>query len=87
MAISEDKKIEILGKLITGYHEKILILMGSIAGLWYYGIEFIKVEYILFTNILGIILLISAVLLVFGLISIYVKLSIDMKELRSLKDV
>jgi hypothetical protein len=42
----ENKKlqVDILGKKIEVLHKKILILLGGIAGSWFYGIDFSESE-------------------------------------------
>ena len=67
------EKIDLNKSLVDIIHKKILILLGAVAGTWFYGLEFTKSEDI-FLYIFGVILFLLFIFLGFGIILNYLKL-------------
>jgi len=79
------EKIDLNKSLVDIIHKKILILLGAVAGTWFYGLEFTKSEDI-FLYIFGVILFLLFIFLGFGIILNYLKLSRLEDELEELKN-
>jgi len=82
----ENKKfqLELISKEIDLIHKKLLILIGSVAGTWFYAIEFSKAESI-YLNLLSPFLIILFLLSVIGTGVNYLKLNNLQKEIQNLK--
>jgi hypothetical protein len=68
------EKIDIIGKRIDILHKKALILLGAVAGSWFYGLEFLDSDN-LFTNLIGIVSLLLFNFFTVGLIMTFLKLN------------
>ncbi|EJF05899.1 hypothetical protein ThvES_00020340 [Thiovulum sp. ES] len=79
------EKIDLNKTLVDIIHKKILILLGAVAGTWFYGLEFTKSEN-LALYIFGVALFSLFTLLSFGIIINYLKLSKLEKELEEMKN-
>jgi hypothetical protein len=79
----EKLKVDILGKQIDLIHKKILVLLGAVAGSWFYAVEFAKADH-LYLNLFSIFLLIVFAFFVMGTASNYLTLSELQKEIKNL---
>jgi hypothetical protein len=77
-------KMELNKTLIDLIHKKVLILLGAVAGTWYYGLDFIKNEYLVI-NVFGFFIFMIFLFLSFGLFLNYLKLSKLEKEIEEIK--
>jgi hypothetical protein len=83
--MEKDKfKLELISKEIDLIHKKILVLLGAVAGSWFYSIEFAKSD-IIYLNILSLILIVVFALFIMGIASNYLMLSKLQKEIKDLK--
>ena len=84
---SKKLQVDILGKEIDILHKKILILIGGVAGSWFYSIEFLKND-LLFINLIAILLIFTFIFFIIGLIINFLKLNkISSKLKRILNDL
>jgi hypothetical protein len=79
------EKIDLNKTLVDIIHKKILILLGAVAGSWFYGLEFTKNENMAF-YLFGVVLFLLFIFLSFGIIINYLKLSKLENELEELKN-
>jgi ABC-type spermidine/putrescine transport system permease subunit I len=79
------EKIDLNKTLVDIIHKKILILLGGVAGSWFYGLEFTKSENTLL-YMFGVIVFLLFIFLGFGIILNYLKLSRLEDELEELKN-
>jgi len=82
----EEKKFELdlISKEIDLIHKKILILIGSVAGSWFYAIEFAESDNI-YLNILSLFFIFTFLVFVIGTGINYLKLNKLQKEIDKLK--
>ena len=78
-------KVDIIGKRIEILHKKILILLGAVAGSWFYGLEFLDSD-LLFTNFIGVISFLLFHFFTVGLIMVFLKLNRLDKKLERLEN-
>jgi hypothetical protein len=78
-------KVDIIGKEIDILHKKILILLGGVAGSWFYGVEFAQ-NGILIVQIVGYSFFIAFALFLIGLTVNYLRLNRISEELKELRD-
>ncbi len=83
----DEKKllVDILGKRIDILHKKLLIILGGIAGTWYYGIDFLK-QTDNFLNVIGVVMFIIFIFLISGLIIMFLKLNRFDKNLEKVQN-